>query len=121
MESKETVVGEADLPEPTDDTIADNAMENLHSDDDAVDFTLGGLERGGDDDGIQTSNAVEDNIRRNELTPDQPGYRETGKTYLSFHFHGSRRHLRKLSTNGLIVVSEKGNPHLFITLTCNSE
>ena len=112
--------GEADLPERTDDTIADNAMENLHDDDDAVDFTLGGLERG-DDDGIEKSNAVEDNIRTNELTPDQPGYRETGKTYLSSHFHGSRRHLRKLSTNGLIVVSEKGNPHLFITLTCNSE
>ena len=109
--------GEADLPDSTDDTLADTAIENLRNDDDAVDFTLGGSERGdGDadgDTGIEQSNDIEADFRTNDLTPDQPGYRETGKTYLNSHFHGSRRHLRKLSTNGLIVVSEKGTPHLF--------
>ena len=69
-----------------------------------------------------------DVLPRNELqpqvilTPDQPGYKEyTGKTFLGSKFHGSRRHLRALSENGLIVVSEKGEPHLFITLTTNTE
>ena len=57
-----------------------------------------------------------------DTTPDQPGYRESsGKTFLGSSFHGSRRHLRSLSTNGLVVVSEKGEPHLFITLTTNTE
>jgi len=58
----------------------------------------------------------------NNITPDQSGYRETtSKTFLGSNFHGSRRHLRNLATNGLIVVSEFGEPHLFITLTCNTE
>ena len=59
---------------------------------------------------------------RHELTPDQPGYRESSqKTFLGSKFHGSMRHLRTLSENGLIIVSEKGEPHLFITLTTNTE
>jgi hypothetical protein len=58
----------------------------------------------------------------NNITPDQPGYRETtSKTFLGSNFHGSRRHLRNLATNGLIIVSEFGEPHLFITLTTNTE
>ena len=58
----------------------------------------------------------------NNITPDQPGYRETtSKTFLGSNFHGSRRHLRNLATNGLIIVSELGEPHLFITLTTNTE
>ena len=119
--------GEADLPEPSveEDNMADNIMEALHDDDNAIDYTLGGLERGDnvaeDNSDIESSDRKENNLCAMQLTPDQPGYRETGKTYLNSHFHGSRRHLRKLSTNGLIVVSQKGNPHLFITLTCNSE
>ena len=120
--------GEADLPEPSveEDNMADNIMEVLHDDDNAIDYTLGGLERGDnvaeDNSDIESSSdRKENNLCAMQLTPDQPGYRETGKTYLNSHFHGSRRHLRKLSTNGLIVVSQKGNPHLFITLTCNSE
>lgn len=42
------------------------------------------------------------------------------KSFLSQSFHGSRRHLRKLSTNALTIVSEFGRPSLFITLTCNA-
>jgi hypothetical protein len=41
------------------------------------------------------------------------------ESFLSQSFHGSRRHLRKLSTNALTIVSEYGKPTLFITLTCN--
>ena len=46
---------------------------------------------------------------------------ESKKSFLGSKFHGSRRHLKSLSTNGLIVVSERGEPHLFITLTTNTE
>lgn len=41
------------------------------------------------------------------------------ESFLSQSFHGSRRHLRKLSTNALTIVSEYNKPTLFITLTCN--
>jgi len=41
-------------------------------------------------------------------------------TFLSQSFHGSRRHLRRLSANALSIVSEYGRPSIFITLTCNA-
>jgi hypothetical protein len=41
------------------------------------------------------------------------------ESFLSQSFHGSRRHLRKLSTNALTIVSEFNRPTLFVTLTCN--
>jgi hypothetical protein len=45
---------------------------------------------------------------------------ETQSTsFLSQSLHGSRRHLQRLGRNGLTIVSEKGSPHLFITVTCN--
>ena len=70
----------------------------------------------------RTNNTTEIRNREALLTPDQPGYRDfSQKTFLGSKFHGSRRHLRALSENGLIVVSEKGQPHLFITLTTNTE
>jgi len=40
-------------------------------------------------------------------------------TFLSQSLHGSRRHLQRLGKNALTIVSEKGSPHLFITVTCN--
>ena len=115
--------GEADLPNSDNEphSADNNVIEAIHDDENAVDFTLGGLEHGDGSVEGANSNGEVDEISTQQLTPDQPGYRETGKTFLSSNFHGSRRHLRKLSTNGLIVVSEKGNPHLFITLTCNAE
>jgi hypothetical protein len=42
------------------------------------------------------------------------------ETFLSQSFHGSKRHLQKLSVNALTVVSELGKPTIFITLTCNT-
>ena len=63
----------------------------------------------------RTNNTTEIRNREALLTPDQPGYRDSSqKTFLGSKFHESRRHLRALSENGLIVVSEKGQPHLFI-------
>jgi hypothetical protein len=41
------------------------------------------------------------------------------ESFLSQSFHGSRRHLRTLSTNALTIVSEYNKPTLFVTLTCN--
>lgn len=41
------------------------------------------------------------------------------KTFLSSSFHGGKRHLKQLACSALSVVSELGNPTLFITLTCN--
>ena len=57
---------------------------------------------------FDNSNEVDNEIKKSE------------KTFLSQSFHGSRRHLRKLSTNALCIVSEYGRPTLFITLTCNA-
>ena len=63
----------------------------------------------------RTNNTTEIRNREALLTPDQPGYRDSSQqTFLGSKFHGSMRHLRALSENGLIVVSEKGQPHLFI-------
>ena len=42
------------------------------------------------------------------------------QSFLGQSFHGSRRHLRSLSTNALSIVSEYGRPSIFITLTCNA-
>ena len=43
------------------------------------------------------------------------------RTFLSSSVHGSHRHLKKLAQEGLCVISEYGNPTLFITVTCNHQ
>ncbi len=35
--------------------------------------------------------------------------------------HGTQRHLSALAKNALVLVSEYGCPHVFLTLTCNPE
>ena len=103
--------GEADLPDGC--NTGYGTMESL---DDTSDYNnLGGKEN------ERYNDETNKTVAKTVLTPDQPGYRGTGKTFLSSEFHGSRRHLKKLSQNGLIVVSAKGPPHLFITLTCNTD
>ena len=49
------------------------------------------------------------------------GYMDTPKeeSYLPSSVHGSPRHMAALARNALILVSEFGCPHVFITLTCN--
>jgi hypothetical protein len=46
---------------------------------------------------------------------------DSDRTFLSSNFHGSHRHLKKLAQEGLCVISEYGNPTLFITVTCNHQ
>jgi len=41
------------------------------------------------------------------------------KSYLPSSVHGSPRRMAALARNALILVSEFGCPHVFITLTCN--
>ncbi len=41
------------------------------------------------------------------------------ESYLPSSVHGSPRHMTALARNALILVSEFGYPHVFITLTCN--
>ena len=43
----------------------------------------------------------------------------TEKSFLSQSFHGSRRHLRRLATDALTIVTEKGKPTFFFTFTLN--
>ncbi len=42
------------------------------------------------------------------------------QSFLGSSFFGGRRHLRNQATNGLTIVSERGTPHQFLTLTANS-
>jgi hypothetical protein len=56
-------------------------------------------------------------LNQNDLNDDD--HSSGDESFLSQSFHGSRRHLRKLSTNALTIVSEYNKPTLFITLTCN--
>ena len=93
--------GEADLHEH-------ETNSNIHNIKEALNFDEFDYNEAENNNGIQSS--------------DQPVDKECSrKTFLGSKFHGSRRHLRTLSENGLIVVSEKGQPHLFITLTTNTE
>ncbi len=73
-------------------------------------------------------------IRQNRQTPDilteheeqdrhAAGYLDEPKneSYLPSSVHGSPRHMTALARNALILVSEFGCPHVFITLTCNKK
>ena len=46
-------------------------------------------------------------------------YSDEKSTFLPSSVHGSPRHLKELSDNGLSIVSELGSADVFITLTCN--
>ncbi len=43
------------------------------------------------------------------------------ESYLSDSVHGPQCHLSALAKNALVLVSECGCPHVFLTLTCNPE
>ena len=55
----------------------------------------------------------------NELHVSEVVDDEEKTTFLPSSFHGSPRHLKQLSNNALSIVSECGEPDVFITLTCN--
>ena len=44
---------------------------------------------------------------------------QENESYLPGSVHGSPRHMASLARNALVLVSEFGCPHVFITLTCN--
>ena len=64
----------------------------------------------------ESSTNYENSEEKNEHNDDT----NKDHTFLSQSFHGSRRHLRRLSANALSIVSEYGRPSIFITLTCNA-
>ncbi len=43
------------------------------------------------------------------------------ESYLPDSVHGSQHHLSALAQNALVLVSEYGCPHVFLSLTCNPE
>ena len=45
----------------------------------------------------------------------------TKPSYLGSKMPGTRRHMKRLATDALIIVSQKGKPSLFITVTTNIE
>ena len=59
------------------------------------------------DDESEDSDSDDENTRR--------------RTILGESITGSHRHLKKLSLNAMHIVSELDKPHIFLTLTCNSE
>ena len=66
----------------------------------------------------QTSDALtehEEQDRRAAGYSDEP----KNESYLPSSVHGSPRHMAALAKNALILVSEFGCPHIFLTLTCN--
>ncbi len=66
----------------------------------------------------QTSNNLtkyEEQDRRAAGYIDEP----KNELYLPSSVDGSSRHMTALAKNALVLVSEFGCPHVFITLTCN--
>ncbi len=65
--------------------------------------------------------SVEDDLdkeeRRGARYIDEP----RRESYLPDSVLGSRRHLSALAKNALVLVSESGCQHVFLTLTCNPE
>jgi len=105
----------------------DDINQGLQIDDygeDYFDYTIGHQEDYQNEevqyyDGAEIDNYMDHSYHQDDQPPVISTKSE--KTYLGANFHGSRRHLRNLSINGLIIVSERGEPHLFITLTTNTE
>ena len=46
-------------------------------------------------------------------------YSNSNQSFLSASFHGGPRHLKQLANNALIIVSQRGDPTIFLTATCN--
>jgi len=66
----------------------------------------------------QVSNSLNEHEEQDRIAA---GYIDEPKkeSYLPSSVHGSPRHMAALAKNALILVSEFGCPHVFITLTCN--
>ncbi len=65
---------------------------------------------------------ISDNLNEHEEQDRHAaGYSDESKKelYLPSSIHGYPPHMAALAKNALVLVSEFGCPHLFITLTCN--
>jgi hypothetical protein len=62
-------------------------------------------------------NDIDEEERRGAGYIDEP----KRSSYLPDSVHGSQRHMSNLAKNALVLVSEFGCPHVFLTLTCNPE
>lgn len=56
-----------------------------------------------------------------EVDSERVELNDSSKSFLNASITGSPRHLKNLAKNGLQIVSEKGKPHCFLTLTANPE
>ena len=54
-----------------------------------------------------------------DVERDREEFHMSSKTFLNDSVMGSPRHLKKLAMNSLHIVSERGKPHGFLTLTAN--
>ena len=73
--------------------------------------------------GTKMNNARSGVTKEEELERHDAGFsnpdESTNEIYLSGSNHGSPRHMDGLVKNALVLVSEYGCPHGFLTLTCN--
>jgi hypothetical protein len=46
-------------------------------------------------------------------------YSNSNPSFLAGSFHGGPRHLKQLATSALVIVTELGDPTIFLTATCN--
>jgi hypothetical protein len=71
---------------------------------------------------MEQTRQISDNLTKHEEQDRHAaGYIDEPKneSYLPSSVHGSPRHMTALAKNALVLVSEFGCPHVFITLTCN--
>jgi hypothetical protein len=69
----------------------------------------------------QTRQTSDNLTKHEEEDRHAAGYIDESKneSYLPSSVHGSPHHMTALAKNALVLVSEFGCPHVFITLTCN--
>jgi hypothetical protein len=69
----------------------------------------------------QTRQTSDNLTKHEEQDRRAAGYTDEPKNelYLPSSVHGSPRHMTALAKNALVLVSEFGCPHVFLTLTCN--
>jgi hypothetical protein len=69
----------------------------------------------------QTTYSVEDDLDEEERHGANYIDEPRKESYLPDSVHGSQSHLSALAKNALVLVSEYGCLHVFLTLTCNPE
>jgi len=61
---------------------------------------------------LNEHNKLKNSIEREEYSNSNP-------SFLAASFHGGPRHLKQLATSALVIVTELGEPTIFLTATCN--